>query len=63
MAKNNVTSDVTTKKATFSKEQIVHAERYKHRQDAANAVLEDGQSYTLDEVDGLIEKLMKGKGE
>lgn len=46
---------------TFTKEQIVSAKKYKHKQDVVNVVLKDGQLYTLDEVDDLIEKFMKEK--
>lgn len=45
----------------FSKEQIVSANKYIHRKDVVNVVLKDGQSYSLDEVDELIEKFMKEK--
>jgi len=45
----------------FTKEQIVSAKKYIHRKDVVNVVLKDGQSYTLEEVDDLIEKFMKEK--
>lgn len=46
---------------TFTKEQIVSAKRYNHRKDVVTMLLEEGQSYTLEEVDELIEKFMKEK--
>jgi len=46
---------------TFTKEQIVSAKRYMHKKDVVNVVLKDGQSYTLDKVDELVDNFMKGK--
>jgi hypothetical protein len=46
---------------TFTKEQIVSAKRYMHKKDVVNVVLKDGQSYTLEKVDELIDNFMKGK--
>lgn len=37
------------------------SKRYANRRDIIMALLEDGKAYTLNEVDGLIEKYMKGK--
>lgn len=45
-------------KPTFTKEQILSSQKYKHRKDVVNVVLKD-EKYTLDEVDTLIEKFMK----
>lgn len=46
---------------TFTKEQLISAKRYIHKKDVVNLVLKEGQSYTLDKVDELIEKFMKEK--
>lgn len=46
---------------TYSKERLAASKRYANRRDLILALLEDGKAYTLDEVDGLIEKYMKGK--
>lgn len=46
---------------TFTKEQIVSAKRYKHNRDVVTVVLKDGQSYTLEKVDELIDNFMKLK--
>lgn len=46
--------------AAFSKEQIAKAGRYKHRQDLVNALLSAERTYTLAEVDELIDKFMNG---
>ena len=44
--------------AAFTKAQLVASQRYVH---LIGALLEDGKTYTLNEVDALIEKFMKGK--
>jgi len=63
MANKNkaVESEQKAEVVTFTKEQIVSAKRYVHRKDVVNVVLKDGQSYTLKEVDDLIENFMKEK--
>lgn len=48
-------------KIIFTKEQIVSSKKYKDRKDLINVLLKNGQSYSLDEVDDLIENFMKGK--
>ena len=47
--------------AVYSKEQLAASERYATKRDIISALLENGKTYTLDEVDALIEKYMKGK--
>ena len=56
-------SEKATGAATYAykKEQLVASKRYANRRDLIRALLEDGKAYTLNEVDGLIEKYMKGK--
>nr|DAY60321.1 MAG TPA: hypothetical protein [Caudoviricetes sp.] len=50
----------TTKKDTkFTKSQLVKAKRYSEKVDLLNVLLQDGQSYTIKEVDALVEKFMK----
>lgn len=44
----------------FSKSQIINSKRYRNRRDLLNAILED-KHYSMDEVDTLIEKFMKGE--
>jgi hypothetical protein len=46
--------------AVFTKEQLAASKRYANRRDVISALLEDGKSYTLQEVDTLIENFMKG---
>ena len=44
----------------FTKEQILASEKYANRRDVLGAILTDGE-YTLEKVDSLLEKFMKGK--
>lgn len=44
----------------FRKDQILASKKYKNRRDLLSAVLEDGQLYTMSEVNTLVEKYMKG---
>ena len=48
---------------TFKKENLMSSARYLEKRDIINALLEDDREYTLSEVDGLVEKFMKGKVE
>lgn len=43
----------------FTKTQILLARKYRHQKDVVNVVLEDGQLYSLKEVDRLINRFMK----
>nr|WP_308742102.1 hypothetical protein [uncultured Anaerocolumna sp.] len=45
----------------FTKDQVLSSKRYENIRDAVSVVLENGKSYSLAEVDELIEKFMKGK--
>lgn len=49
------------KEQTFTKSQIVKSEKYGHRQDALNALLDDKSTYTSAEVDNILKKF-EGKG-
>lgn len=55
MAKTN------TGAATYTEEQLAASKKYANRRDVISALLEPGKTYTLAEVDALIEKYMKGK--
>lgn len=50
--------DETTK---FYKKQLVASKKYSRYKDLLNAVLKDDSTYSIDEVDELIENFMKGK--
>lgn len=57
MAKNT-----TTKTAVkYTKEQLIRSARYMKRRDLLSALLEDGERYTFNEVDAMLDKYMKGK--
>lgn len=45
----------------FSKQQLVASKRYSLRRDVLNALLEDGQVYTFEEVDRKLNDFLKGK--
>ena len=47
------------KPVVFTKKKILTMERYKNRVDLLGVLLND-RSYTLDEVDGVLNKFMKG---
>nr|DAZ12693.1 MAG TPA: hypothetical protein [Caudoviricetes sp.] len=44
----------------FSKEQILASARFANKRDLVTALLDKDKSYTLETVDNLIEKYMKG---
>lgn len=50
-----------TREPRFPKEQIVLSETYVKHRDLVNALLSDGEEYSLKEVDSMIEKYRKGK--
>ena len=45
--------------ATFSKSHILTFKRYANRRDLLTQLLEDGKTYTLDQIDSLIQNFMK----
>ena len=45
----------------FTKEQILASNKYYDKRDVCNTVIPDNFNGTLNEVDSLIEKFMKGK--
>lgn len=47
--------------AFYTKEQIVTSKRFRNNADLVDALLEDGKSYKLTDVESKIEKYMKGK--
>lgn len=46
---------------TFAKEALVNSKRFRNERDVVSALLKDGVEYTIGEVEGMIEKFMKGK--
>lgn len=45
----------------FSKEQLLAAERFQERKDIVNALLSPDKQYTVEVVEQMIEKYMKGQ--
>lgn len=45
----------------FSKEQLLAAERFQGRRDIVNALLVPDKQYTVETVEQMIEKYMKGQ--
>lgn len=48
-------------KKLFSKEQLLAAERFQERKDIVNALLSPDKQYTVEAVEQMIEKYMKGQ--
>ena len=46
---------------TFGREQILASARYADRRDLVDALLEEDKVYTIETVDNLIDKYMKGQ--
>lgn len=59
VVKENI--EVQSVQQTFSKEQILVSERYCNKRDLVDALLDDKKKYTLETVDNMIEKYMKGQ--
>lgn len=51
------------KSGRYTKEDLLNSKRYRHRRDLLDAILENGKTYTIQEVDNKIDKFMKGKVE
>lgn len=47
--------------ALFSKEQLLAAEHFQDRRDIVNALLSPDKQYTVEAVEQMIEKYMKGQ--
>jgi len=45
----------------YTKAIILKLDQYKDKRDLLSVLLDAGKTYTLEEVDGKIEKFMKGK--
>lgn len=45
----------------FSKEQLLAAEHFQERKDIVNALLSSDKQYTVEAVEQMIEKYMKGQ--
>lgn len=45
----------------FSKEQLLHAERFQDRRDIINALLAPDKQYTVKQAEQMMEEYMKGR--
>lgn len=57
MAKKEPMQEVVSK---YNKEQILASNKYYNRHDVINALWTDGSEKSIEEVDDMIEKFMKG---
>lgn len=55
------TKKEAAKEAVFSKQQFLTAKRYAGKQDLLNALLDDDKQYTIEQVNNMLEKFLKGK--
>ena len=51
----------TAMEPKFTKEALVNSKRFYNERDLVSALLEDGNEYTIPEVEDMIAKYMKGK--
>jgi hypothetical protein len=49
------------KVASFTKEQLLESNKYKHQKDVLNVLLKKDDKYTIKQVDKLIANFMKEK--
>ena len=48
-------------KPKFTRQQVLASARYKNRRDLVAALLDEGKTYTIAEVDQMVDQFMKGK--
>lgn len=61
MAKTKAKEKEIEQISAYSKEQILTSKKYENRRDILGVLLADGNEYTFDDVDSLLDKFMKGK--
>lgn len=61
MAKKNSNTEEAAVQHSFSKAQLLSSERFKGRRDIVNALLDEDEKYTVQAVEEMIEKYMKGQ--
>lgn len=57
---NKKENERPTVSPAFTKAQIVGSQKYERFKDFLNGNLEDGKMYSMQDVDSLLEKYMKG---
>ena len=60
MAKKKMVETKPETVSSYSKEQILGSKKYINRKDILGVLLTDGEKYTFEKVDSLLEKFMKG---
>lgn len=60
MTAKKVENEKSAAEATFTKEQLLNSKKYANRRDALAALLVNGKTYTLKQVDSLLDKFFKG---
>jgi hypothetical protein len=58
---NPAASEPGKVESSFSKEQLLAAERFQGRKDIVNTLLSPDKQYTVETVEQMIEKYMKGQ--
>ena len=56
-----VASETEKIEKLFSKEQLIAAERFQGKKDIVNAILSDDEQYTVETVERMVDKYMKGQ--
>ena len=52
--------EVSETKTTYTKQNLLSSKKYANQKDLINALLEDDKKYTLNEVDTILTKYLKG---
>lgn len=55
-SKSKADEEVIETVSTFSKEQILSADKYSNRKDILGVLLEDGKEYSFEQVDALMDQ-------
>ncbi|MGN6710722.1 hypothetical protein [Anaerocolumna jejuensis] len=61
MAKEKPMVDDAVSIATFTKQQLVSSKKYAEKKDLLNALLVDDRSYSMAEVEEILDGFLKGK--
>ena len=59
MAKKTIETEASVTK--YSKRQLIEADKYKHKRDILEALLEEQNKYSHKEVENIIEGFLKGE--
>lgn len=53
--------EAAVKEAVFNKQQLLKAKRYAGKSDLLNALLKGDETYTIEQVDKILNDFLKGK--